>query len=353
MPVKIGIIGAGGVTRAIHLPALRLCPDVEIAAVADANPEARIEGVPFTADYKELLQRGDVDGVIVATPNYLHHPIALEAIAAGKNVLCEKPLGLNHAQTVEMLRAAEAARVVHMTAFTYRYTPAVQYMQSLVAEGAMGEIRSVRAAYLMALSGHLSGWRSERRLAGSGALADIGSHLIHITQFLLGRIGHVSAVGRSFVSDVDDWIGFLAQFESGAMATFEISRVAPGRGAGITENMFVEVYGARGGVAFSLQDPWSVALCAGECAQNPAENLARAPVPEKFLRVSGSPRDLKAHDARWGYRYDQDFQFAESIQLGRTREPSFRAGVECQAVLDAVLASCESGQWTTVPALED
>ena len=357
MAIKIGIIGAGGVSRAIHLPALQLCPGVEIAAIADANPEARIEGAPFTTDYKELLARPDVDGVIVATPNYLHHPIALEVIAAGKNVLCEKPLGLNHAQTVEMLRAAEAARVVHMTAFTYRYTPAVQYMQSLIAEGALGEIRSLRAAYLMALSGHLSGWRSERRLAGSGALADIGSHLIHITQFLLGRIGHVSAVGRSFVSDVDDWIGFLAQFDSGAMATFEISRVAPGRGAGITENMFVEVYGTRGGVAFSLQDPWSVALCAAECAKNPAENLARTPVPERFLKVANSPRDLKAHDARWGYRYDQDFQFAESVRLAGVErmppEPSFRAGVECQAVLDAVLASCESGQWTDVPALED
>jgi predicted dehydrogenase len=347
--MRIGIIGAGGVTRGLHLPALQLLPEVEIAGIADANPDARLEGLPFTARYEDLLGRGDVDAVINATPNYLHREVTLAALQAGKHVLCEKPLGLNFAETVEMLEAAEKARRVHMTGFSYRYAPAVQYMRALVGQDALGEIRSVRAAYLMAMAGHLTGWRSERRLAGSGALADIGSHLIHITQFLLGEIAAVTATGRAFHSGVDDWIGFLAQFQSGVMGTYEISRVAPGRGAGITENMFIEIYGREGGVAFSLQDPWAVQLCAGEQARNPAENLARTAVPEKYLKIEGSARDVHAHDPRWGYRYDQDFQFIDSIRRGVVREPSFRAGVECQAVLDAVLESCESGQWTTVP----
>ncbi len=356
--MKIGIIGAGGSARGIHIPALQLLPEVEIAAVADSNPAARVEGVPFTADYRELLARHDVAAIINSTPNYLHRPITLEALRAGKHVLCEKPLGLNHAETVEMLQAAEAAGLVHMTAFTYRYAPALQYMRALIGDGSLGEIRTLRAAYLMALSGHLSGWRSEKKLAGSGALADIGSHLIHITQFLLGQVARVSAASRSFQqapdggpSDVDDWVGFLAEFQCGVVATFEISRVAPGRGAGITENMFIEVYGSKGGVAFSLQHPWAVDLCAGERAQTPAENLVRMPVPEKFLKLAGSPRDIRAHDPRWGYRYDQDFQFVESIRLGQAREPSFQAGAECQAVLDAVLESCASGNWVPVPRL--
>lgn len=323
-----------------------MCPGVEIAGIADPEPAARVEGLPFLAGHRELLGRGDVDAVIVATPNFLHCPITLEAIRAGKHVLCEKPLGLNHAETMEMLRAAEAAGVVHMTAFTYRYAPGVQYLRWLIEQGELGEIRTLRAAYLMALSGHLSGWRSERRLAGSGALADIGSHLIHISQFLLGPIARVAAAGRRFTrADVDDWIGFLAEFDCGVPATFEISRVAPGRGAGITENMFLEVYGSAGGAAFSLQDPAGLAVCAGPGADNPAENLARRPVPEQFLKLAGSPRDPGAHDPRWGYRYDQDFQFVESVRLGKTREPSFRAGAECQAVLDAVLRSWETGRW--------
>jgi predicted dehydrogenase len=343
--MNIALIGAGGAARGIHLPALRLLPEVEIVSVADSNPAVGIEGIPFTTDYREALDRRDVDAVINATPNFLHRPITLEALAAGKHVLCEKPLGLNHAETVEMLRAAEAAGLVHMTAFTYRYAPGVQYLRSLVEDGSLGEIRTLRAAYLMALSGHLTGWRSERRLAGSGALADIGSHLIHITQFLLGSIARVSAASRSFHSDVDDWIGFLAEFASGVPATFEISRIAPGRGAAITENMFIEVYGSKAGAAFSLQDPWAVSVCG---AEDPAASLARTPVPERFLKLLGSPRDVRAHDPRWGYRFDQDFQFVESIRLGAVREPSFRAGAECQAVLDAVLASCQTGQWTSV-----
>jgi predicted dehydrogenase len=349
--MKIGVIGAGGAARGIHLPALRLCEGVEIAAVADPNPAAAVEGLPFLTNYEELLARRDVDAVVNATPNHLHREITLAAIRAGKHVICEKPLGLNFAETLEMLRAAESAGVVHMTAFTYRYTPAVQYMRALVEEGALGEIRSVRAAYLMALSGHLTGWRSERRLAGSGALADIGSHLIHITQFLLGRMERVTALSRAYQADVDDWVGFLAEFAAGAAATFEIARICPGRGAAITENMFIDLYGTRGGVAFSLQDPWSVALCAGDCAQRPAENLARTPVPERCLKLPGSPRDVNAHDPRWGYRYDQDWQFVESIRLGQVREPSFRAGAECQAVLDAVLESCRSRQWVEVARL--
>jgi predicted dehydrogenase len=349
--MKIGIIGAGGAARGIHIPALQLCREVEVAAVADANPAAAIEGLPFTTDYQEVLSRPDIAAVVNATPNHLHREVTLAAIAAGKHVICEKPLGLNLPETVEMLRAAEAAGVVHMTAFTYRYAPAVQYLKALLDEGVLGEIRSLRAAYLMALSGHLTGWRSERRLAGSGALADIGSHLIHITQFLLGRIDRVTAAARAYHADVDDWVGFLAEFASGTTATFEISRICPGRGAAITENMFIELYGTRGGAAFSLQDPWAVALCAGECAQQPAENLARAAVPERYLKLPGSPRDTQAHDPRWGYRYDQDWQFVESIRRGQAQEPSFRAGVACQAVLDAVLESCRSRQWTDVPSV--
>jgi predicted dehydrogenase len=346
--MRIGVIGAGGVTRSIHVPALQLCSGVEIAGVADILAPA-FEGLPFTTDYHDLLKNPEVSAIINATPNYLHRGITLEAIRAGKHVLCEKPLGLNFAETVEMLRAAEAAGVVHMTAFTYRYAPAVQYLKAILEEAALGRVRTVRAAYLMALAGHVTGWRSELRLAGSGALADIGSHLIHITQFLLGPVERVTAASRAYHADVDDWVGFLAEFSCGASATFEISRICPGRGAGITENMFLEIYGSNGGAAFTLQDPCALELCIGECRLDPAAHLVRTPVPQRFLKLLGSPRNPALHDPRWGYRYDQDWQFVESIRRGEVREPSFRAGAECQGVLDAVLESCRTRQWTEAP----
>ena len=273
--LRIGIIGAGGAALGIHLPGLRLCPGVEIAAVCDPDPNtAGKTGVSdVTASYRELLAREDIQAVVNSTPNYMHHEITLEAIARGKHILCEKPLSLDTARATDMLRAAEAAGVVHMTAFTYRYTPALQYMIHLVASGQLGAIRTVRAAYQMALSGHLLGWRSTKAQAGSGVLADIGSHLIHMVELVAGPIACLSATDHRFrddpASDVEDWSAFLAGFSSGASGIFEISRVCAGRGAGITENLFIEVYGTEGTAVFSLQDPWGLMVSLGESAQDP------------------------------------------------------------------------------------
>src|SRR5713226_7237674 len=220
--MQIGIIGAGGATRGIHLPGFELCPDAEVTVVCDADRDAaRATGVRETCtDYRELLARQDIDAVVVATPNFLHREIVLAALAAGKHVLCEKPLALIRDEAEEMLRAAERARRVHMTAFTYRFTPAIQNARRLIEQGELGELRTVRAAYLMALAGHVLGWRSEKRLAGSGVLADIGSHLVSLVEFLAGDVRALTASERRFrndpASDVEDWIAFLAEFRSGA-----------------------------------------------------------------------------------------------------------------------------------------
>jgi len=213
-------------------------------------------------------------------------------------------------------------------------------------------VRTVRAAYLMALAGHVLGWRSEKRLAGSGVLADIGSHLVHLMQYLVGDIRALTASERRFrddpASDVEDWFAFLAEFANGASGTFEISRVAPGRGAGITEDMFIELYGTKGSLAFSLQDPWGFMAALGEDALDPARPLRHYEVPQERLKLAGSPRDVVAHDPRWGYRYDQAFQFVESIKSGVARAPSFAEGVRCQSVLDAALQSTRERRWVEV-----
>jgi len=352
--LRIAIIGAGGAARGIHIPGFRLCPNVEIAAVCDTDSAAaQAAGVPvITSDYREILNRDDIHAVVNATPNYMHHEIALQAVAKGKHILCEKPLSLDAKRAQEMFDAANKAGVVHMTAFTYRYTPALQYMQHLVSSGELGTIREVRAAYLMALSGHLLGWRSTKAQAGSGVLADIGSHLIHMVEFVAGPIAALSAHDRRFredpASDVEDWIAFLAEFSGGACGTFEISRVCAGRGAGITEDIFIELYGSKGSAVFSLQDPWGLRVSIGGAAKDPARPLDHVEVPAQFLKLAGSPRDIHAHDPRWGYRFDQAWQFVESVGMGQSRAPSFADGLRCQAVLDAALASAASKQWVNV-----
>ena len=357
--VTVGIIGAGGVVRSIHLPGFRSCPGAEVVAACSPVPgEAEALGVPSTyPSYEDLLRRTDIDAVVVATPTYLHPPIAIAAARAGKHVLCEKPLGLNLREAQEIYAAAQSAGVVHMTGFTYQFTPAFQYMKHLAGKGALGKLRTVRAAYLMALSSHLLGWRSTIAQAGSGVLADIGSHLVYLVHLVAGDVERVCASQTKFRedpnSDVEDWVAFIADLKGGIRGTFEISRVCPGRGAGITEDMFIEVYGSEGGAAFSMQDPWHLQVAIGEDGRDPNRPLRRVEVPREFLSVPGSPRDIHKDDPRWGYRYDQAFQFTESVRLGQSRCPTLLDGVRCQAVLDAVLESAKKEQWISVSKVKE
>ena len=354
--INIGLIGAGSVVQRVHLPGLRLCADIRVLAACDSNLDAaQATGAAVAhSDYRELLSRGDIDAVIVATPNYLHHEVVMAAIAARKHMMCEKPLAMNAPQATAMLDAARSAGLVHMTAFTYQFTPAVRYARHLIESRAIGEIRTVRAAYQMALSSHLLGWRSTTKQAGSGVLGDIGSHLIHLVQWLAGNIVSVSARSRKFredpASDVEDWIAFLAEFESGACGTFEISRVCPGRGADIAENMFIEIYGTTGSLLFSLQEPLVLRVALGPAAGDPAAMLEARPVPPEFLKVRGAPRNPAEGDPRWSYRYDQAFWFVSNIRHGQSRSPSFADGLSCQTVIDAVLDSSSRGSWVSITA---
>ena len=331
-----------------------MCPGTEVVAVCDADPaRARATGIPAWYDnYHDVLRHDDVDAVVIASPNHLHAEMAQAAAVSGKHILCEKPLALSLADAHAMLEAARRTGIVHMTAFTYQFTPAVRYLRELVRNGGLGTVRSVRAAYLMALSKHLLGWRSESRYAGSGVLADIGSHLIHLIRYVAGDFVRLTARKRKFreqaSSDVEDWISFLAELESGACANVEISRICAGRGAGISEDMFIEVYGSAGSAVFSLQEPWTLQAALGEDGVDPDKPLKRIDVPPDWLKLPASPRAPDAHDRRWGYRYDQAFQFVESIRLNESRVPSLEDGVKCQAVMEAALGSCESGRWVEV-----
>src|SRR5919204_2281305 len=142
--VGVGVIGVGGISSYVHLPGLRLCPQAEIVAVCDADGDlarqrAAEYGVPHVfTDYQGLLRLPAVDAVVVATPTVLHAPIALAAISAKKHVLVEKQLGMNYAETVQMYEAAKSAGVQHMTAFTYRFVPAMRYLKHLVGQGTIG-----------------------------------------------------------------------------------------------------------------------------------------------------------------------------------------------------------------------
>ena len=143
----------------------------------------------------------NVNAVTIGTPNKFHAPIVIAAARAGKHVLCEKPIALNHQEAMAMVEACRQANVCHMTAFTYRFVPAMRYTTQLVRDGAIGQVRTLRSRRLQDWGTRAIGWRQVKALAGSGEIADMMAHRLDFTQAMVGPIVRVSALVKNFIPD--------------------------------------------------------------------------------------------------------------------------------------------------------
>lgn len=358
----IAVIGSGGIALANHLPGLALCPDTRVVALCDSSPEvlekaAKQTGITNTyLNYQDALGRIDVGAVIIATPNYLHARIAIDAASVGKHVLCEKPIAMSFEQSLQMLAAAQKANVRHMAAFTYRFVPAMRYMAHLVKDGAIGQPYHFRAQRFQDWGTRGLGWRQVKQLAGSGELGDMLSHRIDYAHLLVGRITRLVAQTRRFVdvrdgaaSDLDDWVGLLVEFEGAKDAptptgVLESTKLATGRGEGAQSQDYCEVNGSLGTLVYNLQTPHELLI-----GKKGGKSLERVKVPREFLVVPRSPRDPDAGDPLAVFRYDQDFEFVEAIREGRECRPSFKDGAAAQAVMDAAILSDKERRWVDVP----
>ena len=355
--IGVGIIGCGGIVLQNHLPGLALCPEAKLVALCDTNPavlQNASQQTGITAaftNYLDLLRQPDVAAVIIATPNFVHAPIALAAIAAGKHVLCEKPIALNFAEAVAMWRAAEKAAVRHMTAFTYRFVPAMHYMSHLVKSGFIGQPYHFRSCRLQDWGTRALGWRQVAKLAGTGELGDMLSHRIDYAHLLVGPIKRLVADQRRFhdvrggqPSDLDDWVSILAEFsDNRATGVLESSKLATGRGEGARSQDYCEVNGSEGSLVFQLARPLELQL-----AKTGDSGLRTVPLPKEFLKWPGSPRDPHVGDPLITFRYDQDVEFIQAILEQRPCVPSFREGAEAQAVMDATVLSAAEHRWVEV-----
>src|SRR5690242_1367494 len=271
------------VNRVFDLPAR-----VRMVAVGGRDADkvaaaaARLGWEESVTDWRTLLDRDDIDVIDVCTPGDTHAEIALAALAAGKHVLCEKPLANTVAEARAMVAAAATAQtsgVRAMCGFNYRRVPAVTLMRDLVGAGRVGEVRHVRASYLqdwIVDPQFPLVWRLRREIAGSGALGDIGAHIVDLTQYVTGQlITGVSGLTETFVKErplpgesaglaavaggddaaatgevtVDDAALFLARLSGGAVASYEATRFATGRKNGLR----IEVNGSHGSAAFDLE----------------------------------------------------------------------------------------------------
>ncbi|MGC4874773.1 Gfo/Idh/MocA family protein [Micromonospora sp. DT43] len=369
------------VNRVYDLPArarMALICGRDTPKVAEAAD--RLGWDAYTTDWRDLINRDDIDVVDVCTPGDSHAEIALAALAAGKHVLCEKPLANTVAEARAMTAAAETARaagVRSMCGFNYRRVPAVTMMRQMVAEGRLGVIRHVRAVYLqdwIVDPQFPLVWRLQKDRAGSGALGDIGAHIIDLTQFVVGqRITGVSAITETFVKErplpaessglaatvdggsaptgpvtVDDAAIFVARLDGGALATYEASRFATGR----KNALRVEINGSLGTVVFDLE------------RLNELEfyDATRPTLEQGFSRILVTEGDHPYMSAWWppghliGYEHSFTHQMRdliEAIATGTDPAPSFADALQVQLVLDAVTRSADVGSsWTDVePAL--
>ncbi len=322
-----------------------------------------------TDDWRSVLTRDDVDLVDIVTPGDSHCEIAVAALEAGKHVLCEKPLANTVEEAQRMADAARAAAtggVLSMVGFNYRRVPAIALARKLVADGRLGSIRHVRAQYLQDWITDPEFplvWRLQADRAGSGALGDIGAHIIDLSQFVTGaRITGLTGLTETFVKQrplpsesaglsagadsagamgevtVDDAALFLARFSDGALGSFEATRFASGRKNAIR----LEVNGSLGSVAFDFEqmnELWfhDHTLPAAEAG---------------FRRIQTSEPD-HPYAALWyppghGVGYDASFvhqvvDLVGDVAAGRAPSPSFDDGVQIQTVLDAVSRSSDQG----------
>lgn len=322
-------------------------------------------------DWKQLLERDDIDLIDINAPSDAHKEIAIAAAKAGKHIFCEKPLALTLADSREMLDEAEAAGVKHMVGFNYRFAPAVQLAKKLIEEGRIGDIYHFRGQFLqdwiMDPQFPLV-WRLQKEIAGSGSLGDLGAHVIDMARYLVGEFHEVIGMSDTFIKErpiatamtglsatggsastevgqvtVDDATLLMARFANGALGSIEATRFAGGHRC---TNGF-EINGSKGSIRFDFERMNELQVYFTDDAAD----------VQGFRRVLATDSAHAYMDAWWpaghtiGYEHTFTHEMVELMQaLAEDRQPSpnFVDGVKCQEVLEAVERSIEERRWVAI-----
>jgi predicted dehydrogenase len=313
-------------------------------AVGEAAARYGFEG--HVTDWRELVADDRIGLFDNSGPNNLHAEPSIAAAEGGKHVICEKPLGRDADESYEAWQRVDAAGVKHMCAFNYRFVPAVRLARQMIEAGDVGETIHFRGSYLQEW-GTIDDevWRFDKSLAGSGALGDLGAHVIDLARYLVGEIESVAGVTATFKPgrEVDDAFESVVTFENGAVGTIEATRFATGR-----KNAFTwEINGSKGSIAFDLERLNELQVhIAGS---TPAESA------QGFRTVLVSEADHPFWEHWWphGHIIGWEHSFVHELHhlLTAIRDDgdvaphgaTFEDGYRCAEVCDAVLRSAASG----------
>lgn len=381
--LRVGLIGAGFMGKAHSMAYASMpmffwpAPAMPVRAIiAEATEELAAEGAKrfgfesSTGDWRRIIDDPTIDIVDIATPNHLHPEMAIAAAEAGKHIICEKPLARTAPEAKAMLDAVTKAGVVNMVAFNYRRTPAIALAKKYIEEGAIGDILNFRATYLQDWSADPASplsWRFQKSVAGSGAVGDIGTHIIDLARYLAGAITGVNGLARTIIAerpmqadgrdalgttrtggelgavDVDDEMVTMLRFASGAIGSLEATRNGFGRNNFIT----LEIHGTKGSIAFNYErrDELQVFF-----ADDPADRRG-------FRTVYTGP----AHpygDGLWpipalGIGYSETkiveaYDLCKAIVEGTPASPNFEDGYRIALVADAIIESSTLERWVAV-----
>lgn len=357
--IRVGVIGGGFGKR--HLQGYRSTENVEIVAFCQRTSQqaeaiAKEFSIPHVySDYRELIAQQDLDAISIVAPPHLHHEIATAAFDQGLHVLCEKPLAMNAREAEAMLRKAQDAGRVHMTAFNHRYIPALFYMKELLDGAYIGkrilhaEARWFSESRIGPNLPHY--WRHQKELAGFGIMGDVGVHVIDRLLWLIGDFERVWGDEETFVRErrdragvskpvtVEDSFTLVSRFAGGASGCMRLSGVAKK-----SNYQSLEVYGDDGMLRFMFDrnvPGWITGELWG--ARGDTRHPERLEIPERYTRgldpsdpVRAEGEFIFAHVTR---------EFVNAIRRGVEASPSFADGLAAQRVLDAALKSAEEERW--------
>lgn len=382
--VRVGIIGGGGI-GSTHIDALRRIEYVGIAALADLNEElalsyAKKYNIPKAyGDYRKLVSDPEIETIHIASPNYAHFSQAKAALEAGKHVVCEKPLGLNTKETSELVRIAKRKSVVNAVNFNIRFFPAIQQAKTMLQENELGDICIIRGWSLEDIFLHQTdyNWRMDPQKGGSSCVvATTGCHWLDLVQFTSGLT--IDSVFADFanvfpirlkpreirgcpskeskyekkVTPLEEFAGILIRFDNDAKGVLTLSEVSAGK----RWDFFLGISGLKGSIAWDLSQADNLWI---GFRDKPNQILLKDPAlfnPKAKGFIGAPPGQVEGYAGTFKKHFSRIYEYIlEEKHLDKVEPdfPTFEVGHNVQSIMEAVVASANSGRWQKVKKPEE